>query len=289
MKKTISLITASLLTLSLFAGCTGQGASFDAKKDITVVSREDGSGTRGAFIELLGIEQKGEDGSKKDLTTKEAVIANKTDVMMTNISGDKYAIGYISLGSLNETVKALSVDGAAPTTENVKSGSYPIVRAFNIATKGEVQGLAADFIAFILSKEGQEVVAGGYIPIDDAAPEFSASHISGKIVVAGSSSVTPVMEKLKEAYQSFNPEAVIEIQQTDSSAGLTGAIDGTCDIAMASRDLKDSEAAQLTALPIALDGIALIINQENPTTGLTREQVRAIFIGELTKWSDLAS
>ena len=289
MRKIIPLITASLLTLGLFAGCAGQSAGFDAQKGITVVSREDGSGTRGAFIELLAIEQKGKDGSKKDLTTKEAVIANKTDVMMTNITGDKYAIGYISLGSLNETVKALSIDGAAPTSENVKSGSYPIVRAFNIATKGDAQGLAADFIAFILSKEGQEVVAGGYIPIDDRASEFTASRISGKIVVAGSSSVTPVMEKLKEAYQSLNPEAVIEIQQTDSSAGLTGAIDGTCDIAMASRGLKDSEAAQLTALPIALDGIALIVNQENPTTGLTREQVRAIFIGELTKWSDLAS
>ena len=289
MKKTVSLITAFILALGLFAGCAGQGGSFDTSKNITVVSREDGSGTRGAFIELLGIEQKGEDGSRKDLTTKEAVIANKTDVMMTNIASNQYAIGYISLGSLNDTVKALSVEGAIPTTENVKNGNYPIVRAFNIATKGEAEDLAADFIAFILSKQGQEVVAGGYIPIDDAAPEYTASGISGKIVVAGSSSVYPVMEKLKEAYQPLNSEAVIEIQQTDSSAGLTAAIDGICDIAMASRELKDSEAAVLTATSIALDGIALIANQKNPTTGLTKEQARDIFTGALTNWSDIES
>lgn len=289
MKKTLLAITTGLLSLALLAGCSAQKAGFDDGKAINVVSREDGSGTRGAFIELFGVEQKGEDGSKKDLTTKEAIIAKQTDVMMTNIAGDKYAIGYISLGSLNETVKAVAVEGATPSVENVENGSYSIVRSFQIATKGEAAGLAADFISFILSREGQDVVAKGYIPVDADAQAYSGTRPSGKIVVAGSSSVTPVMEKLKEAYLTLNPEAVIEIQQSDSSAGLTGAIDGTCDIGMSSRALKDSEAAQLTAIPIATDGIALIVNHENPITGLTREQVRAVFIGELTKWSELLS
>ena len=289
MKKTLLAIATGLLSLSLLAGCAGQKAGFDADKTINVVSREDGSGTRGAFIERFGVEQKSDDGSKKDLTTKEAVIAKQTDVMMTNIAGDKYAIGYISLGSLNETVKALAIDGAMPSVENVENGSYSIVRSFQIATKGEPTGLAADFISFILSQEGQAVVAKGYIPVDANAPAYSGTRPSGKLVVAGSSSVTPVMEKLKEAYLTLNPEAVIEIQQSDSSAGLTGAIDGTCDIGMSSRTLKDSEAAQLTALPIATDGIALIANHDNSITGLTREQVRAVFIGEVTKWSELLS
>lgn len=289
MKKMLLIITTGLLSLALLAGCSGQKAVFDDGKAISVVSREDGSGTRGAFLELFGMEQKGGNGSKKDLTTKEAIIAKQTDVMMTNIAGDKYAIGYISLGSLNETVKAVAIEGAVPSAENVENGSYSIVRSLQIATKGEATGLAADFISFILSREGQAVVAKGYIPVNTDAQTYSGTRPSGKIVVAGSSSVTPVMEKLKEAYLILNPEAVIEIQQSDSSAGLTGAIEGTCDIGMSSRALKDSEAAQLTAIPIATDGIALIVNQDNPVTELTKEQVRAVFIGELTKWSELLS
>lgn len=260
---------------------------FDTQKAITVISREDGSGTRGAFIELFGIEQKGEDGTKKDLTTKEAVIARQTDVMMTNVAGDKFAIGYISLGSLNDTVKALNIEGVVPTTENVKNGTYPVFRPFNIATKGEAGGLAKDFIDFILSAEGQAVVSNSYIAIDDAAPAYAGTKPSGKIVVAGSSSVTPVMEKLKEAYLVINPNAQIEIQMSDSSAGMNSAIDGTCDIGMASRELKDSEKEVLTDIQIALDGIAVIVNNENPTSNLTKDQVKAIFIGEIEKWSGI--
>ncbi|GHU56244.1 phosphate-binding protein PstS 2 [Clostridia bacterium] len=285
MKKTILLVLAAV---SLFAGCAkGNQAAFDKAKAINVVSREDGSGTRGAFIELFGIEARGGDGSRKDMTTKEAVIAKQTDVMMTNIAGDKYAIGYISLGSLNSTVKAADIEGVTASSENVKNGAYTVSRSFNIATKGEPSELAADFITFILSAEGQAVVAKSYIAIIDNAPPYTGGRLSGKIVVAGSSSVTPIMEKLKEAYIALNPNATIEIQMSDSSAGMTGAIDGTCDIGMASRELKDSERAVLSATQIALDGIAVIVNNENPVTNLTKDQVKGIFTGAMVKWSDV--
>lgn len=287
MKKIISSMLLLVIAAASVVGCSNDAAEFDTSKTISVVSREDGSGTRGAFIELFGIEVKGDNGSKKDMTTKEAVIAKQTDVMMTNIAGDKYAIGYISLGSLNETVKALQIDGVDASAENVQNGTYPVARPFNIATKGEPTGLAQDFIGFILSADGQAVVANSYIAVDENAPAYAGSKPAGKIVVAGSSSVTPVMEKLKEAYAEINPDAAIEIQLSDSSAGMTGAIDGTCDIGMASRALKDSELEQLTATQIALDGITVIINNENPASGLTKEQIRSIFTGELTKWSEI--
>ena len=273
----------------VYAGCGYAGAAaFDGAQDIGVVSREDGSGTRGAFIELFGIEVRNADGTRKDMTTKEAVIANQTNVMMTNIAGNKYGIGYISLGSLNQTVKAVDIGGVKATVENVKNGTYPIARPFNIATKGEPKALAKDFIGFILSKEGQAVVSQGYIAINDNAPAYSGGKLSGKIVVSGSSSVTPVMERLKEAYIAVNSGAAIEIQQSDSSAGLKDAINGICDIAMASRELRDSELEQLTPIRIALDGIAVIVNNENPTANLTKDQVKAIFTGETTKWNALS-
>jgi phosphate transport system substrate-binding protein len=276
------------MIVSVLAGCGYAAAAFDEGQDIGVVSREDGSGTRGAFIELFGIEVRNADGTRKDMTTKEAVIANQTNVMMTNIAGNKYGIGYISLGSLNQTVKALDIDGVKATVENVKSGTYPVSRPFNIATKGEPKGLAKDFIGFILSKEGQAVVSNGYIAVDDKAPAYSGNKPSGKLVVGGSSSVTPVMERLKEAYIAVNPAASIEIQQSDSSAGLKDAINGICEIAMASRELKDSELEQLSPIQIALDGIAVIANNQNPIANLSKDQVKAIFMGETTKWNGLS-
>ena len=289
MKKMVGILLLISLAVAMFTACSNNNISaFDSGKDIVVVSREDGSGTRGAFIELFGIEQKNEDGTKKDLTTKEAIIAKQTDVMMTNIAGDPYAIGYISLGSLNDTIKALQIEGVTPTAENVKNGTYPIARPFNIATKDEVSELAEDFIGFIRSAEGQAVIGGSYIAVDENAPAYAGSKPTGKIVVAGSSSVTPIMEKLKEAYLLINPDATIEIQMSDSSAGITGAIDGTCDIGMASRELKDSELEQLTSTQIALDGIAVIVNHENPITNLTKEQVKAIFTGETLTWSEVS-
>jgi ABC-type phosphate transport system, periplasmic component len=285
MKKIISsVLLATMVTVSL-VGCAGK-QGFDNKKEINVVSREEGSGTRGAFIELFEIEVKDGD-TKKDMTTKEAVIAKQSDVMMTNIDQDMYGIGYVSTGSLVDAVKAVNIDGVEATAENVKNGNYTVARPFQIATKGEPEGAAKDFIEFILSAEGQEVVSDSYIPVIDNAPSYVGDSPSGKIVIAGSSSVTPVMEKLKEAYLAINLNAKIEIQQSDSSAGMAGAIEGSCDIGMASRDLKDGELEYLTPLPIALDGIAVITDTENPVTNLTKEQVRGIFTGEITNWGEV--
>jgi len=287
MKKAITAVLAFIMLVCVLAGCAGNG-EFDDSKPINAISREDGSGTRGAFIELFGIEEKGEDGSKKDRTTKESPIADKTDIMLANVETDRYAIGYVSMGSLNEKIKAVKIDGAEASAENVKNGTYKISRPFSIATKGEATGLAKDFIDFILSKEGQEVVSNGYIPINDNAAAYAGNKPSGKIVVAGSSSITPIMEKLKEAYVAINPNATIEIQMSDSTSGMTGAIDGTCDIGMASRELKDSEKAVLTDTEIALDGIAVIVNKNNPISELTKEQVKAIYTGEVENWNGIA-
>lgn len=282
----VSLVLG-LAMLAMLAGCGGNGGEFDASTEITVISREDGSGTRGAFIELMGIEEKGADGTKMDRTTVEAIIANKTDVMLTNVAGDPYAIGYVSLGSLNTYVRAVKIDGVEATSENIKNGSYPVARPFNIATKGEPSELAQDFINYILSAEGQTVVSDNYIEINDEAANYSGTRPAGKLVIAGSSSVSPVMEKLVEAYMQINTAADIEIQTSDSTAGMTGAIEGTCDIGMASRDLKDSELAELTPIVIAMDGIAVIVNPENPIENMTTDQVKAVFVGESITWDTL--
>ena len=258
-------------------------------KDIVVVSREDGSGTRGAFIELMGVEQKDADGKKVDYTTLDAEIVNSTSVVLQTVAGNDAAIGYISLGSLNDTVKALQIDGADATVENIKSGTYKVARPFNIATKGEVSEAAKAFIDFILSAEGQAVVQDNkYIASVDNAPAFAGSTVAGKVVVAGSSSVTPVMEKLKEAYMALNPNAEIEIQMSDSTTGIKMVLEGNCDIGMASRELKDSETSEgATPTVIAIDGIAIIANLNNPIAGLTAEQVRQIYVGETLNWADV--
>ena len=265
---------------------TAEEGSSLAGNEITVVSREDGSGTRGAFIELTGVEQKDENGEKTDLTTVEAIITNSTEVMMTTVAGDENAIGYASMGSLNDTVKAVQVNGVDPTAENVKNGTYELARPFNIATLGDVSDVAQDFINFIMSADGQAVIEEkGYIKIDENAAPFESNGATGKIVVAGSSSVTPVMEKLQEAYLAVNSGAEIELQESDSTTGMTQTIDGTCDIGMASRDLKDSEIeAGLQSTSIALDGIAVIVNNANDVNDLSTDDIAAIFKGERTEW-----
>lgn len=267
---------------------TGSAGSSSKSQTITVVSREDGSGTRGAFIELFGIEEKDASGKKVDNTTDDATITNSTEVMMTTVAGDEAAIGYTSLGALNSSIKALKVDGAEATAASVKSGTYKISRPFNIATKGTVSEVTQDFINYILSEDGQKIVeSNGYISQGNSGV-FTSNGASGKIVVAGSSSVTPVMEKLLEAYQKVNTGAKIELQESDSTTGMTAAIDGTCDIGMASRELKDSEkSAGLTNQVIALDGIAVIVNNKNSASNITSEQVKAIFTGETTDWSNV--
>ena len=314
MKKTIVAMMIMAMTAASVAGCGSSSNdtaaaenTTDAAADttaeaaddtaaagsmsgaITVLSREDGSGTRGAFIELFGIEQKDADGNKVDNTIDSAEITNSTSVMMTTVAGNKNAIGYVSLGSLDENqVKAVLIDGAQATAENVKDGTYKVSRPFNIATKGEPTGLAKDFIDYILSEEGQAVVEeNGYVSEGNTGA-FEGTGAEGKITVGGSSSVTPVMEKLKEAYAAVNPNATIEVQQSDSTTDMTSTIDGTYDIGMASRELKDEEAAELTGQVIALDGIAVIVNKENTIDELTSEDVLNIYTGATTDWSEIA-
>lgn len=291
-KKIIALGLIAVMAVTALTGCSKKEASeegeFDKTSEIGVITREDGSGTRGAFVELFGVQEE-ENGEKVDKTVETAVTTNSTSVMMTTVAGDLYSIGYISLGSLNDTVKAVKIDGTEATVENIKNGSYKISRPFNIATKGDVSEAAQDFINFIMSADGQAVIEeNGYITAADDAAAYDGSMDSGKVVIHGSSSIAPVMEKLKEAYNEKNPDVTIEVQQSDSSSGMTDTIDGTCDIGMASRELKDSEKSEgLTPTVIALDGIAVIVNNDSPVADLTSSQVKDIFTGVAAIWSDI--
>ncbi|MDR3147164.1 MAG: substrate-binding domain-containing protein [Treponema sp.] len=288
MKKLTGLALIVLVAGSVFAGArqdSGASSGSSASSgggNIIVISREDGSGTRSAFTELFEVL----DSNKKDAITPQAEITNNTAVMMTSVAGEQNAIGYISLGSLNDTVKALSIDGITPSAATAASGEYKITRPFYIATKGEVKAAAQDFIAFIMSRNGQDVIAAnGYVRRSDTGA-FTSAMPSGRVIVAGSSSVTPVMEKLKEAYAKLNPGVSIEVQQSDSSTGMNATIDGICDIGMASRDLKDTELEKgLSGTVIAIDGIAVIVNKANPLNGLTRDQVKTIYLGQVGSWS----
>lgn len=291
-RKCFAFILTGAMMLSALAGCggkdNGSAGGFHAEKEINVLTREDGSGTRGAFIELFGIEQKNEAGEKVDYTTDNAAVTNSTSVMMTTVAGDPYAIGYISLGSMNDTVKAVQIDGADATVDNIKNGTYQIARPFNIVVADNLSDVARDFIDFIMSADGQAVIEdNGYISVSDAEA-YSGRMDSGKIVISGSSSVTPVMEKLKEAYLLRNPDVTVEIQQSDSSTGIADAIDGTCDIGMASRELKDSEIEKgVAATVIAMDGIAVIVHVDCPVNSLTSEQVKEIFMGSTVNWNEV--
>ena len=301
LKKFIAILSVATMTAGLAVGCgsssdsgssdsssaDSKSSDWDSSNDITIVSREDGSGTRGAFIELFRIEEK-KDGEKVDMTTDDAQITNSTSVMLTTVAGDDYAIGYVSLGSLNDTVKALKIDGEEATEQNIKDGKYKICRPFNIATKkGADNEVAKDFIAYIMSKEGQQVISdNGYIG-DDSAEAYAGSKPSGKAVVGGSSSVSPVMEKLIEAYKKVNTGAEIELQTTDSTTGMTSAIDGSYDIGMASRELQDEEKDKLDSQVIATDGIAVIVNKNNTTDELSSDQVKTIYTGDATTWDEV--
>lgn len=303
MKKTLTIILSAVLAMSMFAGCKkgetntpdeneqtlqGEETSFDKNNEIAVTSREDGSGTRGAFVEIFGILEENPEGQKVDMTTDYADITQSTGVMVTATEQNPYAIGYISLGSLNNTVKALNIDGVEATKENIKNDEYKASRPFNIATMGDESEITQDFINFIMSDEGQQVVEdAGYIS-KESTGEFQTLKPSGKITIAGSSSVTPVMEKLKEAYENINEDATIEINQSDSTNGMNSVAEGVCDIGMASRELKDSELEKgVSPKVIAIDGLAVVVNKANTLDGLTSEQVRQIYVGEVTTWSEL--
>lgn len=283
-KKIVGILAAAVIGTTAFATVASA-----ASGTINVISREDGSGTRGAFIELFGIQEE-KDGEKIDMTTVDASITNSTSVMMTTVAGDENAIGYISLGSLNDTVKAVKIDGAEATAENVANDTYKVSRPFNIVTGEKVSEAAQDFVNYIMSEEGQQIVEdNGYIKADAEAKPYEAADVEGKVVVAGSSSISPVMEKLKEAYEAVNKNVTVEVQQSDSTTGVTSAAEGICDIGMASRELKDEETKMnLTATVIAKDGIAVVVNNENEVEDLTSDQVKAIFTGETTEWEDLA-
>lgn len=289
MKKSLKKCLGAVLLMAAGAGsCCFAAGKWNKRSQINVISREDGSGTRGAFIEIFGIEKKNAEGKKIDYTTEEAAITNSTAVMLSSVAGDKYAIGYVSLGSLNNSVKALQIDGAEASVENINNGSYKISRPFNIAVKDNLSAVATDFVNYILSDEGQNVIAANkYIKVKTSG-SFQTNAPKGKVVVAGSSSVSPVMEKLIEAYKKINPNATLELQTSDSTTGVTNAINGTCDIGMASRSLKSSEKEKgVNEVTIAIDGIAVIVNQENPTVGLTKTQVESIFTGKVEKWNKI--
>ncbi|MEE0772416.1 MAG: substrate-binding domain-containing protein [Anaerovoracaceae bacterium] len=284
--KITKIVTLSLAALMAFglAGCGGGGDSEGEAKDITVISREEGSGTRDAFVELTGVME-----DDVDRTVETAEISNSTSVVIQSVVGNDAAIGYISLGSLSDEVKAVKIDGAEATVDNVKSGDYALQRPFNVVTKGELDELPQDFLDFIMSAEGQKIIEEeGYISVNDAAEPYEAKGLSGNITLAGSTSVAPVMEVLADEYKKLNEGAVIEIQQTGSGAGIQSTIEGVCDIGMASRALEDDEASQgLESIEIALDGIAVIVNNENAVEDITMEQIMKIFIGEITSWSEL--
>lgn len=280
--KLAAIFTSVALAAAMLASCGG------SSDKITVISREDGSGTRGAFIELTGIEEKDSNGNKTDNTKKDALICKSTDVVLTQVSGDKNAIGYISFGSLNDTVKALKVEGVEPSTATIESGDYKIVRPFNIAVKDGLSDAAQDFENYILSSDGQNIIEkAGYIKIDKSAAAYASNNASGKVVVSGSSSVTPVMEKLAESYQKVNTNVTVDVQQSDSSTGIKDAINGTSDIGMASRDISDDELSQgIKSVTIAQDAIAVIVNKDNAVEDITMDEIKAIYTGSKTTWSD---
>ena len=303
MKKFIAILATVSMVAAMAAGCGsssddtsaegdaattedgGESGSWDAANMITAVTREEGSGTRGAFTELFGVV----DEDDNDMITLDAQTTNSTSVMMTTVSENEYAIGYISLGALDESlVKAIKIDGVDATAENIENGTYKVSRPFNIAVSNNLDNpVATDFISFIMSTEGQAVVSEeGYIPVADVT-DYAGSAPEGSCVVGGSSSVTPLMEKLIEAYAEVNPNASIELQQSDSTTGMTSTIEGSYDIGMASRELKDEEAAELTGTVIATDGIAVIVNQNNPTDDLSADQVKSIYLGDVTTWDAL--
>ena len=294
-KKILALLMASFMVVGAAACSSSKSAPAESNQEestdaeamsgpISVISREEGSGTRGAFVELMGVV----DADKNDITTLSAEITNSTSVMLTTVAGNTSAIGYVSLGSLSDDVKAVSVDGVEATTDNIKAGSYVVARPFLVAYKdGSLSDLAQDYLNFIMSADGQAIIAEeGYISVADGEA-YTASGLTGKLVLAGSTSVSPVMEVLADAYKAINPDVTIEIQQTGSGAGITSAIEGVCDFGMSSRELKDSEKAELTSTQIAMDGIAVIVNNANPVNELTSDQIKSIYLGEITDWSEI--
>ena len=294
-KKIFALLMSWVMMLSVAACSSGNSEEGEATAEgteqttemsgpISVVARKEGSGTRGAFVELMGVV----DEDDYDITTLNAEITNSTSVMLTTVAGNPSAIGYVSLGSLSDDVKAVKVDGAEATPDNVKAGTYTVARPFLLAYKdGSLSDVAQDFLSFIMSADGQKIITEeGYISVEEGEA-YTGSGMTGKIVLDGSTSICTVMESLAEAYKAINPEVAVEIQQTGSGAGITSAIEGVCDFGMASRALKDSEKAELVSTQIASDGIAVVVNNDNTLDDLTSDQIKNIYLGEITDWSEI--
>ncbi len=280
MKRILSIATLFAVILTALCACGKSSGS-----TISVITREEGSGTRGAFVELLGIV----DGDGNDNIVKTAEATNSTSVMMTTVAGNKNAIGYVSLGSLSSDVKAIKVDGAEPTVANIEAGTYKVARPFNLVYNDDkLSDVAADFVKFIMSSEGQAIVTKkGYISVK-TSDSYKSSGLTGTVVLDGSTSVGPLMDAIADEYKKLNPDVKVQIQQTGSSAGINSAIEGVCDIGMSSRELKSSESAKIKAHKMATDGIAVIVNNSNTVDGLASEQIRSIFLGETTSWDGLA-
>ncbi len=294
--KFIFVLLVVVISLGALTGCSKENSAssdenskFDTSSKISVISREEGSGTRGAFIDLFKVKEKDKNGKKIDRTIETADISQSTGVVINSVSSNQNAIGYISLGSINDNIKALKVNGVTPTKENIKSGSYKIARPFNIATKGKQDKVVEDFIKFILSDDGQKIIEeNGYIASTNGKGKFVGSNVKGKIVITGSSSVSPVMEKLKETYEKINQDVKIELNQSDSTNGMNSVIDGIANIGMASRELKESELKKgLNKIVIAKDGIAIIVNKNNTLTSIKSGDVKKIYIGEIVKWDEI--
>lgn len=291
-RKFLALLAVAVLGVTAFTGCGNSEAQaaeggFNTSRGITVVSREDGSGTRTAFIEITGVQARDADGNNRDFTTLDAEIANGTSLVIGSVAGNEYAMGYISLGSLNDNVRAINVNGAAPTSANVQSGAYPLFRTFYVSVQNDLDSATQSFIDFMLSQEGQAVVSGNYIPVSANAPAFAGENPGGTIVVAGSTSVAPLMERLREAYIAINPNVNIEINVQGTSAGIQASINGTAQIGMSSRALNATELESVNAIAIAYDGLAVIVNNANPLADITTEEIRQIFVGELTRWNEI--
>lgn len=289
--KVLSITALVLMSALAFAGCAkekpSEGDNFDLGKDITVVARDAASGTRGAFHEIMGIIVK-ENDTEVDKLVVGALEFDGTDKVITAVEGDKYGIGYISLGSVSDRIKAVSVNGIEPTVENVRGGSYSVSRPFLLVTKGTESELVKDFLKFTESTQGQAITDEmKFIGAADSSEDYTASGMSGTIKVAGSTSVAPLMEKLQEAYKELNPDVVFETQAQGSSQGIKAATDGSYDIGMSSRELKEEEASELNRHVLAIDGIAVIVNNENPKSDLVSEDITNIYIGEITKWNEV--
>lgn len=303
--KALPLVAAAGLTLSAISPLV-----FAQEGPITVISREDGSGTRGAFVEIVGVE----DENGNDLTTTEATIQNQTSGVMQAVGNDPQAMGYISLGSLDDTVKAVNVDGAEASAEAIVAGDYPIARPFLLAwnAEEELSEVSADFLNFIHSQEGQTVVEEeGYIAVTESGSQAEGEEteaaeetegasgaaslpnyepagegLEGTIEIVGSTSVTPIMERLAEVYGEYQNGVEINVSSVGSSAGIEAAINGTADFGMSSRALDEDEAGQVNSEEIAIDGIAVIVNLDNPVEELSLDTIRSIFLGEITAWEE---